>query len=324
MAQNCTSPCLFTTREDVFQAMQKAGSGAEGIANLCPNVCTLAYGNGNPDLSGQGMMSCYVLDVALSLLCGPAYSIALWYYRRRNANFTDKLEVQRLFFEAQGLFTVPVLVASVVRIEQSPPMFEIAFLQRLNLTVAFSLYATFWSLCYLASDHKWSIVIYTCSVVALQMTIFARSGSQKAIPTEARQLIDYCTKYSGTEPQYAGQDWKLQVGIGCATIGFGVAIPAISYIYYNFQPGEKTIEWRPVFQMYSICCAGMALFSATQLFAVRESMKSATGSAFTDDQWGFGQVAAVFMWIGWAIQITERTYGTLDSALYTPFRGLKP
>ncbi|KAH0541686.1 hypothetical protein FGG08_003849 [Glutinoglossum americanum] len=310
MAQNSTSPCSFSTLKDVLRAMRVANSSAEEITSLCPDVCTLAYGNGNPDLSGRGMMSCYLLNVAFSLLCGPTYTLTCWYYwLRAKDKPMAKPKIRRLFFEVQGLFTVPIFIASVVRIEQAPPLFEITFLQFLNWTLAFSFYATFWSLYH--SLRKWPMVFYTCCVVALQMTIFTRSGSQKPIPMEARQIIDHCTEHSAIAPQYAGQDWKLQVAVGCAVVGFALTILAIACIYS--RASRRPFKRRPVFQMYGICCAGMALYGATQLVAVREAMRNDAGQAFMDDQWGFGQVAAVFMWVPWAIQIAEHVYGLIHS-----------
>ena len=45
--------------EDVLKYGQKSNLTIEEMINLCPNVCALAYGNGNPDLSGQGVYHFY-------------------------------------------------------------------------------------------------------------------------------------------------------------------------------------------------------------------------------------------------------------------------
>ena len=57
MAQDNSTlfPCLFNTFNDVLKYKQKINLSIEEILIHCPDVCTLAYGNGNPDLSGQGV-----------------------------------------------------------------------------------------------------------------------------------------------------------------------------------------------------------------------------------------------------------------------------
>ncbi|KAI9858727.1 MAG: hypothetical protein M1813_007359 [Trichoglossum hirsutum] len=305
MAQNSTSLCTFSTLEDAYKAIQSTATSVEDLVNQCPNVCTLAYGNGNPDLSGLGMMSCHMLDVAFSLLCGPIYMLASRYYRWKT-NETPKIEPQKLFFEAQGLFTVPLLIAAVVRIEGAPPLFEIAFLQNLNTTLASSFFVSFWSL--YDSLRRWPMVFYTCCVAVLQIIAIARSESQKAISMNGRQMIDHCSKHSATAPQYVGQDWRLQIAVSCVVVGIAVTIPAIAYLISVSLFSRSVFTWKLVFQIYSVCCAGLALYGATQLFATREAMKNATGSGFGDDKWGFGQVAAIFMWIPWVIQSAEHIY----------------
>ena len=253
-------------------------------------------------------MSCYALDVAFSLLCSPTCALACLYYQKRPK---AGAVVQKFFFEAQGLFTVSVLVAAVVRIKQFPPLFEIAFLQYLNWTLAFSIYATFWSL--LDSPRKWPTALYTCCTALLQITVFVLSESPQVIPENQRQLIDNCTKYLDTAPHYAGQDRSLHVVIICVVIVLAGIIPAFIWGYYRMK--NESFEWKPVFKVYGICCAGMALYGATQLFVIRNVMRNATGSSFADDQWGFGQVAAVFMWVPWTIQSVEHIYSTWDRPL---------
>jgi hypothetical protein len=70
MAQNSTSLCTFSTLEDAYKAIQSTATSVEDLVNQCPNVCTLAYGNGNPDLSGLGVrniLPLYHLDYLLHL-----------------------------------------------------------------------------------------------------------------------------------------------------------------------------------------------------------------------------------------------------------------
>ena len=47
--------CLFKTFDDVVHYKKEKNLTIEEIINFCPDVCTLAYGYGNPELSGQGV-----------------------------------------------------------------------------------------------------------------------------------------------------------------------------------------------------------------------------------------------------------------------------
>jgi hypothetical protein len=177
-------------------------------------------------------MSCYMLDVAFSLFCGPIYKCAchLWHLldrKRQRDVMGHSLKVRECFLEAQGFFTVSVLIATVVRLEQHPPLFEITFLQCLNWTLALSYYAMFWSLLsdlrrwykgqyktreFSLPNTRWTaqvsfggplyIFFYTLSLLGLGLAAFIRSQSQRVLPTNKRLIIDYCTKYSSAAPYY--------------------------------------------------------------------------------------------------------------------------
>lgn len=284
------------------------------------------------------MMSCYMLDIVFSFLCGPMYKLAfcLWEHLDRKKRYdlpASSGKVREYFYDAQGFFTVTALIAAVVRLEQCPPLFEITFLQVLSWTLAISYYVMFWSLlsdvlsdllhrsknqsdtsqlspptsARVSSDVPLYMAFYTLLVFVLELVIFIRSQSQKVLSTDKRLIIADCPSYGSTAPDYhehGDQDFQLAVFGGIMAVAF--AIPAIIYIF--FRSIGKAFKFLLVFEMYSVCCTGMALYGALQLFKARQAMKTATGLAFLDDLWGFGQVAAVFLWVPWLIHSIQHVW----------------
>jgi hypothetical protein len=54
---NDTNPCDFTDRWTMLERVVSdwQGYNISLLADRCPNVCGLIYGNGNPDVSGIGV-----------------------------------------------------------------------------------------------------------------------------------------------------------------------------------------------------------------------------------------------------------------------------
>ena len=189
------------------------------------------------------MMSCYMLDVAFSLLCGPIYKLVtclLWQclVRRQHVVGRSSTKVREYFFDAQGFFTVTTLIATVVRLEQSPPLFEITFLQSLSWTLLLSYHTMFWSLLsdllqeykghfntrefslpmskwivHLSLDVPLDMVVYTSLVLGLGLEIFTRSQSQKVLSADKRAIVDQCVQYSAIAPDFEHGDRTFRLAV---------------------------------------------------------------------------------------------------------------
>src|SRR5204863_4487697 len=92
-------------------------------------------------------------------------------------------------------------------------------------------------------------------------------------------------KHCPGPPPYTGDDdGKLRLAVFGVILAVAFTIPVVTYIYLRLA--RKPFKWSPVFQIYSGCCAGMALYGAVQLFRARQAVKRLAGSDFMDDLWG--------------------------------------
>ena len=100
----------------------------------CPDICTLAWGKGNPDLSGIGTNISYITQAVLTALCGPV--LGLIYTLRHRSTLTKPIgehltKIAHSFIETSIAFNIPIGIAAAVRMAQSPPFFEQFFLVKL-------------------------------------------------------------------------------------------------------------------------------------------------------------------------------------------------
>ena len=56
---------------DLLNQAQAGRLNITTIVTSCPDICALAWGSGNPDLSGIGANVSYILQAVLTFLCGP-------------------------------------------------------------------------------------------------------------------------------------------------------------------------------------------------------------------------------------------------------------
>ncbi|KAF7985918.1 hypothetical protein HWV62_43830 [Athelia sp. TMB] len=135
MANTSCSP--FSSINDVLAQAEAGQLNITTAVSTCQDICTLAWGVGNPDLSGIGMNVCYIFQAILTFLFGPLFC-AVYYNRQRFTKQTvENLEdLHDSFLDVSAQFSIPVAVAAVVRFLQNPPFYEITFMHTL-LTMQF-------------------------------------------------------------------------------------------------------------------------------------------------------------------------------------------
>ena len=124
------STCSITSVVDLLDKGDRNLLNVTTTIAACPNICSLAWGKGNPDLSGIGLNVSYIMQAIMAILCGPI--LAVIYYTHDGSieeRTLDRLsEIHKSFVDISAGFNIPVAIAAVIRICQYAPFFEQYFL----------------------------------------------------------------------------------------------------------------------------------------------------------------------------------------------------
>ena len=125
------STCSITSISDLLDKGDRYLLNVTTTIVACPGICSLAWGSGNPDLSGIGVNISYIMQAVLALLCGPILALV---YSFRNGLRLDESTQDRLsdifnnFIDISAAFNIPVAIAAAIRLRQYAPFFEQYFL----------------------------------------------------------------------------------------------------------------------------------------------------------------------------------------------------
>ena len=114
--------CSITSLSDLLDKADRNLLNLTTTVASCPGICSLAWGKGNPDLSGIGVMISYIMQGVLTFLCGPVIGFLYHLDSVSNEPTRRRLsEVTHLFLEISAGFNIPVAIAAAFRMAQSPP-----------------------------------------------------------------------------------------------------------------------------------------------------------------------------------------------------------
>ena len=117
--------CSITSLSDLLDKADRNLLNLTTTVASCPGICSLAWGKGNPDLSGIGVMISYIMQGVLTFLCGPVIGFLYHLDSVSNEPTRRRLsEVTHLFLEISAGFNIPVAIAAAFRMAQSPPYFD--------------------------------------------------------------------------------------------------------------------------------------------------------------------------------------------------------
>jgi hypothetical protein len=276
------------------------------------------------------MMFAYSLQVAFTMLFGPIfhtiYLLTPYFPWKSRYNFRDiissSVDLQIVFFEANGFLIFSSAVASLVRLSQRPTIFEIAEMQVLMFLQISSLLIIFF--CLVHPIKRWwqrflqFLLGFAAASVALSMSQLGANSSlqdweEASLGCETQQSFKTITPIPY-------KPWVVGIFAVCSTVCF--VVKSLSAKYPEFGQTHrgkiaiKVLEfvWA-VFVLGSI--AGLFI-GLVFLWKQRNELKSVAGGEFQDDQWGFGQVAALFIWVPIPVEISYRINGMFHSATPAP------
>jgi len=210
------STCSITSIGDLLDKGDRNLLNITTTIAACPNICSLAWGKGNPDLSGIGLNVSYIMQAVLAVLCGPI--LALIYSFRDglglDEDIQDRLsEIHHSFINISAGFNIPVALAAVIRIRQYAPFFEQYFLLFL---VGMQLCSFVNVVCAVPMFYKrhrrgvWTIPLYLgIQGLLLFITFMLMRNITKRV--SIKELIESCQSYGRVLPFFV--DFTKQVNL---------------------------------------------------------------------------------------------------------------
>lgn len=258
----------------------------------------------------------YIFQIILTVVFGPLF-VALYGYRRQkikdrgsedSSNLRDTQEylrnLQTTFIDVSGQFSIIVSVAGAVRLRQSPPFFEVAFLQSLAIVQFLGLFSVvFASGVAMSKPRNLRRVTVLCLYMSIEFCFYIvmqlSLQTSQTFVNSIQEMATSCCGYNGIWPGYnyvPPHPWTDWVGLA-----IGIPICCLLGIWLASCILRKRTSFRAGPVSFGFALGSLVYF--VQLQRTRVTMRSATGAEFQDNQWGFGQVMAALLWTPLLIQV---------------------
>ncbi|OQE36163.1 hypothetical protein PENCOP_c012G03241 [Penicillium coprophilum] len=291
--------CEFDAINDFFTHANKNGLNITVEVQKCQNLCLLTYGVGNPDLSGIGMMYAYSIQTGLTILVGPIYRI-LYLTLAPSSRFIRELkDVQANFFSSNGFFVGSSAIATLANLSQNPSTFEIAEMQAMAFLQVNSILVTFFCMVIAQPMSRWAArVLLYFAVFVLVIVALGKSNLGSDSKENWRLASDGCAHssadYSVINP-VPYPSWAVAI--------FAVAGTAAFWLQSLKEKFQADKLHRSLFKflllfwilLTGLLTAGMVV-GLTMMWRQRKHLRSVARDQFEDDEWGFGQIAALTIW----------------------------
>lgn len=336
--------CSFPSINDLLAQAEAGQVNITTVVSTCQGICSMAWGAGNPDLSGIGLIVCYVFQAVLKILFGPLFCIFYGQFREKFTKDTnEKLgELHDTFLDTIAQFSVPVAVATVIRFHQNPPFYEINFMHSLTTMQFLSLLST--AVTAGIFDKRKNpiriivICIYGLFDFGFYMGLVGGLRTSTAKWEAMNELGEACKAYGTLLPGFEaikklrplvphikkGQVWDMSSALSqfrSLLIIFGFLLAAI--VCLCIVVVVMAILWGifegKIIGMIGLMSFGLSIGMLVELVRMEEArtfMQDITGSNFADNEWGFGQVVSLFLWVpacAEAIYILCRKFSRLMS-----------
>ncbi|KAI1848269.1 hypothetical protein JX266_005982 [Neoarthrinium moseri] len=289
-------------------------SGAD-VAAQCPDVCSIAWGEGNPDLSGIGAYTSYIIQTVFTLLFQmPFIVLYIWSLDKRRKALVHFYEV---FVKTYALFNLSVLLASLVRTTSSvvDSGYELVYVSYLVVFCSTGMLALSSTpviikllepLICADEDYTWPLapakLLLFAGVAVFNFTAASyrlfKPPSALSFRRLYPKLADMCQAYAAVHPpsEWIGYVWFAS----CVVLAGSCTVVYVSHLRRRRgRTLPRAMVRAVVFSLVVLFLAIDALF--LWLFArlrdCRGDLKTIMGPDFEDSRWGFGQVLALFLWI---------------------------
>ncbi|KAF9888540.1 hypothetical protein FE257_008647 [Aspergillus nanangensis] len=291
--------CDFDSMSEFFDYANKNRLNITIEVQNCQNLCLLTYGVGNPDLSGIGMMYAYSIQSGLTILVGPVYRLLYRTFAPASSFIRDLRDIQTNFFSSNGFFVGSSALATLTHLSQNPSTFEIAEMQAMAFLQVNSILLTFFCLVVAQPMSRWAArVLLYFSVFVLVIVALGRSHLNSDSRTNWRLASDGCahssTDYSVINP-VPYPSWAVAIFALAGTFAFW-----LQSLQERFQVDKLHRSLFKVLMLFWVLLLGLLtagmMVGLTMMWRQRRHLRSLATDQFEDDQWGFGQIAALAIW----------------------------
>ncbi|KAJ0421423.1 hypothetical protein BJY00DRAFT_282246 [Aspergillus carlsbadensis] len=291
--------CDFDKIDDFFKYANDNGLNITVEVQHCQNLCLLTYGTGNPDLSGIGMMSAYTLQTTFTILLGPIYRLVYLTFGPVSSFVRDLRDIQMNFFSSNGFFIGSSALATLANLSQNPPTFEIAEMQAMAFLQVNSILVTFFCMVVAQPMSRWAarvflyFVVFVLVIVALGLSHL--NGDSKR---DWRLASDGCahssTDYDVINP-IPYPSWTVAIFAVIGTVAFWMQTLREKFQADKLHKTAFRVLMAFWVLLIGLLVAGM-IVGLEMMWRQRRHLKSLARDEFEDDQWGFGQIAALTIW----------------------------
>jgi len=229
--KNTLACSSFISLTDLLSQVQAAHINLTIQVRDCPDLCSLAWGSGNPDLSGVGVSSTlcgqladsktnliskanisWIFQAVLTILMGPGLPISLSFVPSSAEYLEERLQdLHRDFLNASIFITLPVSVATIVYLKQVEFLFEVTFLYYLTTMQFLALIGTALAGLVFAEKNLKDVVrsyIEQSIITALSCTLsfglylgsLKWTCASKVLAALLPELLDACQAYGKIVP----------------------------------------------------------------------------------------------------------------------------
>ncbi|RBR18130.1 uncharacterized protein FIESC28_06196 [Fusarium coffeatum] len=278
----------------------------------CPEKCSLAWGKGNPDLSGIGVFVSHILQLAVCLLLGPCYAIVYPFLDRKRQKHLAGIHIKAL--QTTLLLACPIAVASIIDLKRRSTLFEARFIYYLNfmeLLAACVLVSTM--VVHTGEDE--AFLIETRETITLVLGIVMQIGLSTGVmhwvdrrslsAKDVRAFVTACER-SGVVVPIPPSDWankynkNLRSFLIVLLLISIVAAVAIYMLIANFKSKSRSV-W------LCLVSAGLAsgvAYSFAKMHLARVDLARFSKNGYADNEWGFGQIVALFAWVPLLVELS--------------------
>lgn len=258
------------------------------------------------------MAICWRIQAFLMLLFGPCL-FAGYIFLPKRLQAKQVRDIQFELLVGSSVLSVSVLTATAIYLFSTDQPFEQTFLYHLSTMQFFALF-TIWSTVisnYSRTDGRtwWYKIFYLIIAAAaffhnFLIIMLVHISLHPAIPYFLIACINNVDTGLPTSPPeyviraYKG-DWIMTARSTTSNITFVLTIFSIPITGFLLLSG-KFFAWRCHQQLHMLITSGSAV--AMVVFMVRmdlnrSMMRSLVGEDYIGDEWGFGQILAIFIWI---------------------------
>jgi hypothetical protein len=245
------------------------------------------------------MMYAYSIQTGLTILLGPVYRILYLSLAPVSSFIQDLKDIQTNFFSSNGFFVGSSALATLANLSQNPSTFEIAEMQAMAFLQVNSILVTFFCLVVAQPMSRWAArVLLYFAVFVLVIVALGKSHLGSGSKANWRLASDGCahssTDYSVINP-IPYPSWTVAIFAVAGTIAFW-----LQSLKEKFQADLLHKSLFRLLMLFWVLLIGLLtagmIVGLTMMWRQRRHLRSLARDQFEDDQWGFGQIAALAIW----------------------------